>query len=435
MKRLAGAFLAATLLASPNMANASGFRILETDNAGQGQAHAVSASVTDASAVYYNPAAMTEVPNYAAKAGVQFVDPANEYTASSVEYTGQNRSEKSANTTFAVPHLYVVKNYNDKGLAVGLGMFSDFGLGSTWSNYSRFRYVATDTQVRTATYNLNVAKKFGDMFSAAIGVDMMTTDARLDSMYPFYLFEPGAADGYRIVKGSGTGYGFNAAILVKPTNNVKVSLTYRSKVKTKVSGTAEILHFPGTLGALVGGTGKNYSSDADVDINFPDIAVLGIAWQADEKLLVEADVDYTGWSSYDQLAFTFAKPLVLSNGVAVLPSSATQKKDWKNTTSVRVGGSYKVTPAGIVRAGYYYDQSPVPDDTFDPRVPDNDRNAVTLGYGYKATDNFTIDASFAYIWTSTRTANNSVGAEVKSTVNGDYKSTSNIFGVSVGYEF
>jgi long-chain fatty acid transport protein len=398
-------------------------------------ANATTASVNDAAAAYYNPAAMAFLPGYTAKTGVQFVDPMNEFAAAGVEYPGQNRNEKTANTTFTIPHVYVAKNWEDSGLALGFGMFSNFGTGASWSNYSSLRYVATDTQLRTSTYNVNVAKKLGDIFSAAIGVDFMTTDARFDSMYPFYLFEPGAADGYRLIRGTGTGWGFNGAILLKPLDSVNIGLTYRSQIKTTVSGGADILHFPGTLGSLVGGTGGNYNSGADVDVTYPDIAVLGIAWKATPAFTLEADADYTGWASYDQLTFKFSKPLTLANGATVLPSSATQKKDWKNVVAFRAGASYSYSGTSTCRLGYYFDPTPVPDATFDPRVPDADRNVVSIGWGYKAMDNFTLDASFSYLWTGTRSVSNKVGAEAKASVNGDYKSTANIFGLSAGYKF
>ncbi|MBI4666381.1 MAG: transporter [Nitrospinae bacterium] len=435
MKRLVGALATFIFATTPFSAHASGFRLVETDNGGQGQAHAITASVNDAAAVYYNPAAMTDLGGYSAKVGMQFIDPRTEYTAATTEYSGQNRNESTANTTFASPHVYLVKGLGDTGWAVGFGEFTNFGLGTTWSNYSRIRYSATDTQLRTQTYNLNVAKKINDSFSAAAGISYMNTDVRYDSMYPFYLFEPGATDGYRILKGTGNGIGFNAALLFKPVKGVNVAVTYRSRIKTKVSGNMDILNFPGTMGALVGGTGGDYTSGAEVDITYPDIAVLAISYSPSERLTLEADVDYTGWSSYDKLTFTFSDPMVLSNGAPILPSTSTQTKDYKNVTAVRVGGSYKLTANGTLRAGYYFDPTPVPDETVDPRLPDADRNLVAIGYGYKAGDNFTMDISYAYLWSATRTVDNNVGAEVYSTVDGDYKTTANIFGLSVGYQF
>lgn len=431
MRRVPAVVLTLVLIFAPAVASASGFRLMEQDNAGQGMAHAVAASVADAAAVYYNPAAMVEAGEYAAKTGMQFVDP-------KAEYDGQGTSVETANTTFAIPNLYVVKNYKDHGVAVGLGAFVNFGLGTTWPNDGPFRYVATDTQLRTTTYNLNVAKKFGDSFSAAVGVDYMTSDVRYDAMYPFGFFEPGSHDGYQIMEGSGSGWGYNAAVLFKPAESVKLALTYRSKIKTSISGDIQLLNFPGTLLPLLraqGISGDDYKSSADVDIEYPDILVFGVAWQASERLLVEADVNYTGWSSYDELSFKFKKPLSTPTGVAILPAKSTTKKNYENTIAYHLGGAYSYNDRLTLRAGYYFDPTPVPDDTFDPRLPDADRNLAAIGFGYKAADNFTVDAAYSYLWTGTRSVDNDIGASTMSTIDGDYKTTTHIFGLSVGYIF
>jgi len=430
MRPVLSVILTVAIVIVPSLAGAAGFRLLETDNAGQGMAHAVAASVGDAAAVYYNPAAMVDLGEYASKAGMQFVDPMS-------EYTGQGKSMTTANTTFAVPNVYIVKGYSESGLAVGLGAFVDFGLGSTWSNDGPFRYVATDTQLRTTTYNLNVAKKLGDMFSIAAGVDYMTTNVRYDAMYPFGFFEPGAADGYRIMEGTGSGWGFNAAVSVKPTESLKLALTYRSNIKTTVTGDISLLNFPGTLLPILranGVSGNDYKSSADVDINYPAILVFGIAYKPIEKLTLEADVDYTGWSSYDKLEFKFKKPLSIPGVASILPATSTQTKDYNNTVAFHFGGAYAYNDNLTLRAGYYFDPTPVPDKTFDPRLPGADRNLAAIGFGYKASDNFTVDVAYSYLWAATRSINNDVGADVMSSVDGDYKTTNHIFGISVGYQ-
>ena len=416
-------------LASTTSAMSAGFRLVEQDNAGQGRAHAMVASVADAAAVYYNPAAMFEVGKYASKVGVQFVDP-------KVEYDGQGTSMETSNETFAVPHLYVVHQYEGKGLAVGFGVFTNFGLGTTWSNDSPFRYVATDTELRTNTLNLNVAKKFGDKFSFAAGVDYMSSDVRFDSMFPFKFFVPGSADGYTVLKGTGDGWGYNLAMLFKPTDQIKIGVSYRSEIKTELTGDMEVLNFPSALQpllALKGITGDDYKTSHSANINYPEILVVGISFQPNNKLTLECDIDYTGWSSYDELKIETSDSVVTPSGATLVPASTVSKKDWNDVTAFRFGASYKATEKLALRTGYYFDPTPIPEGTLDPRLPGNDRNMVALGAGYKAMDNFTIDVAYSYIWTDTRSVNNSVGAGVMSSVNGDYKTTTHIFGVSVGY--
>ncbi len=417
---------------APSMAQAAGFRIVEQDNAGQGMAHANVANVSDAASVYYNPAAMTEIGEYNAKAGLQFIDPKG-------TYDGQGVSLENANETFAIPHVYAVKNFSDYDMAVGLGLFSNFGTGANWSVTGPFRHEATETKLITSTINLNVARKFGDMFSAAVGVNYMKADAKFDSMYPFgaALGAPGLPDGITNITGDGDAWGFNLALLVKPTDAFKVGVSYRSRMKMKVTGDVEILNFPAPLIPLLrakGFSGDDYKSGAEVEINYPDILAVGIGYQATDKLAVEIDFDYTGWSSIKELDFKFSNPLIAPTGTALLPAQRITKYDWKNVVAIRVGAAYKYNEQTTLRAGFYHDPTPIPEENLTPRLPDVDRKLVSLGVGYKATDNFTIDASYAYLWSDTRTVNNNVGAPFSS-VNGDYKTTTNIFGISVGYQF
>ncbi len=425
------ALLALALTFASSQAGASGFRLVETDNAGQGQAHAVVASVSDAAAVYYNPAAMTEIGEYAAKAGFQFIDP-------QTEYTGSDTTLKTANQTFAIPHVYVVKNFAESGWAVGFGEFTNFGSGTNWSINGPFRYVATDTSLSSYTLNLNVAKKLGDKFSAAVGVDYMSSQVRYDAMYPFTFFAPGSADGFQIMEGDGAGFGYNIALLFKPNDRLKIGFSYRSKIKTTFSGNLDILNFPSTLQSLLlakGITGDDYSTSAEVDVEFPDILVLGIAYKATDKITIEVDVDLTGWSSYNELTFKFGESLTTSGGASILPDTSTQEKNWKDVIAYRLGVTYAYNSNTELRFGFYLDPSPTPDTTFDPRVPDSDRKVATLGVGYKASDNFTIDASYGYVWADSRSVDNDVGSTTLSTVDGTYSTNVHIFGVSVGYEF
>jgi long-chain fatty acid transport protein len=411
-------------------ARAAGFRLLEQDNAGQGMAHATAAGVADAAAVYYNPAAMTEIGAYAAKIGGQVVDP-------QTDYTGRTASLSTANTSFAIPHAYMVKSMPESGLAFGFGAFSNFGTGTTWSDNGPFRYVATDTQLATLTLSFNAAKKINDTLSVAAGLDYLTAHSSYNSMYPWAFFEPGAADGYQVMSGSGSGVGFNVAVLAKPTDDLKVGLTYRSGMTVKLEGDLEVQNFPGTVAPLIGGSaGADYKSTASVELPLPGVLVFGVSYRATERLRVEVDIDHTFWSAYDQLEFNIDSPLAIPGaGVSILPSKSVVEKKWKDVTALRIGAAYDYSAQTTLRAGYYFDPNPTPDDTFEPRLPDTDRSLVAFGVGYKATDNFTLDAAYSYLWSQARTVDNDVGATTRSSVDGDYKTSAHIFGVSFGVVF
>jgi long-chain fatty acid transport protein len=50
-----------------------------------------------------------------------------------------------------------------------------------------------------------------------------------------------------------------------------------------------------------------------------------------------------------------------------------------------------------LRAGYYYDQTPIRSGYFAPETPRNDGHGFTAGLSYAISNNFAIDASFLYL--------------------------------------
>jgi long-chain fatty acid transport protein len=378
------------------------------------------AGVTDSAAVYYNPAAMTELEKYGAKAGFQFVDP-------KTKYDGSGGGAQTGNETFSIPHIYSVKKLKDMGIAVGLGIFSNFGAGTNWAYNSPLRYDATDTKLRTTTVNLAGAMSLG-IASVGLGLDYMTAKVNYNNMYPFKGI---GADGYSVMDGSGSSFGFNAGLLLKATDAIKVGASYRSAMSTKLKGSIEIQNFPSPLLPLLaskGISGDRYSSGAETTINFPAMASLGVNINVTNALSLEVDADFTQWSSYEKLDFTFASPLS-SGSATLLPASATKSQKWKDVTAIRVGGAFKHDEHLTLRLGYCNDPSPVPDATFSPRIPDADRSIYSAGLSYAASDKYVVDASFAYVAAKDRTIANG------GSVDGTYKTSANVFGVSVGYKF
>lgn len=430
MNRMVATLGAAIIAFLPFGAEASGFRLYEQSNMGQGMSHAVAASVDDASAVYYNPAAMVDMGHYAVSAGIQAIDPMT-------EYSGQGESELlHSNVTIGAPHLYLIKAFADNDMALGLGVFSNFGFATQWNDDTPFRYVATESELATYTTNVNFAKRFGDQFSLAVGIDFLTvTSARYNSMYDY---GSGADDGIQSIEEDGNGWGFNVAGLYKPNESLSVGLTYRSAITTTISGDASVDNIPGSLESMLGGasvTDRKYTSDVETDLEFPAIAVIGIAFNATEQVTIEVDVDWTGWSSYEELRHTVSDPLTTSGGATILPSEIVTEANYEDTISYRVGVSYQATEKFTVRFGGAFEPTPVPVETVDPRIAGADRTVVSFGFTLAAADNFNVDGGVAYFFSDTLTVENEVGSDVDSSVDGDYTTTGITYGLSFGYKF
>lgn len=123
----------------------------------------------------------------------------------------------------------------------------------------------------------------------------------------------------------------------------------------------------------------------------------GVAVKPLDRLLVSMDVTYYHWSSFE-----------LPNWVGLL-------KEWNNTVIPRVGVQYALLEALMLRAGYYFEPSPVPDQgdvTSNHLDADKHVFSVGVGYGFDRLPwigelpfrhPIDIDAFFQYQWMQDRT--------------------------------
>jgi len=71
--------------------------------------------------------------------------------------------------------------------------------------------------------------------------------------------------------------------------------------------------------------------------------------------------------------------------------------NWENTIRVSIGTEYLLNKFAV-RAGYYYDESPIVDETMTTLFPDfNTKHALNFGLGYEITDKLCVDLGLEYL--------------------------------------
>jgi len=319
-------------------------------------------------------------------------------------------------------HLYATHRLNDR-IAFGVGLNNPFGLTTDWAPTSSTKYVATFTKVVTTEVNPNIAYKLNDNLSAAFGIAYVHLRATLEKTIRFVIPPPPAlvdlGDHNFRLSGDGDGWGFNAAVKYKVSDAVSTGLSYRSRVKVDLDGTADLTGGPAATSAA-----------GSTSITLPDLVQLGVSWKASEKLTVNADLDYTLWSTYDRIVVTSSNPLF----------NATEEKQWHDVWCLRIGGEYKLSDEWKMRAGYLYDKNPVPESHFETRTPDSDRQGLSIGTGYTK-GKMTIDLAYMYLLFNNRTISDSQADDdanpltPANPLNGTYKSQAQLAGVTIGYKF
>ena len=402
----ASIFCAATaLLSSP--AFASGYMIPEQGAKAMGMGNAYSAIADDASANWFNPAGLSFQENNVTGSAV-LVYPLNDY-----ETGGQTYS--AVKGIHVVPQGYVRYAEENSKFSYGLGINSPFGLSVDWTDSGApFSELAaggdsvTFSEIQAVHVNPNIAYQVSDNFSVAVGLSYYNA-------FKVHL------NGQSLkIGGEGDGFGGNIAFLYK-TSAWSIGGSYRSAVKIDITGTA--VGGPGL--ALVGleGIGAN----ATTSVTFPDLHTLSVAYQATPSLLLSAQADRINWATFDEIVVNY-DPSTLNIATG---SSTTIPEGWKATIALRLGAEWVYNPSTRLRAGYTFDPTPTNAADFSPRLPGNDRQLITLGYGHDYSDSLTMDLAYAYVWLDDRTAT----TPTKTAYHGVYKSTVHLLAGGVTYRF
>ena len=389
---------------------AAGFRLPEQDSAAMGMASAFVGQADNPSAVWYNPAGITQLDGTMISGGVIVIYP--ELTHENTNGT-TDVSKRDLHLPF---QLYATHKLNDK-VGIGFGINNPFGLTTDWPDTSSTRYVATYSSIVTTEFNPNIAYKFNNDLSAAFGIAYIHLRATLEKTT---FLGPLGDYNFRL-SGDGDGWGVNAALKYNFSESLHAGLSYRSRIKVDIDGTAELI---GSLPAPFGpGSGST-------SITLPDIIQLGVSYKASDALTLNADLEYTWWSTYDTLTIESNVPAF----------NKTEEHQWKNVACLRIGGQYKLSDRWKMRAGYLYDQNPVNEEHFETRIPDSDRQGFSIGAGYTS-GNVTIDAAYMYLLFKNRTISNSLMDDATVTpaapnaLNGTYKSYAQLAGITIGYKF
>jgi len=406
-------------------ARAEGFRNPPEGGASMGRVGGNIALDDDASAVSRNPANLALIPGPQVEVGANIVHPVIKFTSA---LTG--KTDETEDPWKILPYAFASMPLKDNQFALGLGVSSPFGQSVAWNQNSQFRYTAPYfAELRVVNVNPTLSAKVGDHLCLAIGADIYASDIEM-RQYVSWAQATGAPvpDGLEKLEGSGAGIGGNAALTWLITDNQRLALTYRSPVKVKYDGHITVGNVPPMMSALV-----LPRADFNTAITFPASAGFGYSIKCCDKLKLEADLEWIQFNSYEDLTLDAGgdNPLLHPAGDPVPPvAPKTIPQNWKNTWTAGVGAEYQFSSAAVLRFGYQYIESPIPDNTMAPTLPDDDRHVVSVGLGVKHGAH-ALDLAFMQSFFHNRT----ISTQPMPFYNGTYEINSQIIAGSYSYSF
>jgi long-chain fatty acid transport protein len=385
--RLALAVGAAVLSLVAGQALGSNFALQEQSGSGVGNAFAGGAAAAeDASTVFFNPAGMSRLPGIqGAVAGdvvclsAKFSDNGSQRAA--LQPLGGNGG--NAGTCAIVPSVYLVVPIN-KQFAFGLGVGAPFGLKTEYDSGWLGRFQAIKSEVKTINVNPALSWKVSDMVTLGAGVDWQQIKATLTNnvnysgalvtaaqqaaaggLIPPSVIPPLAAgvaglESQAAVNGSDSAWGWNIGVLFEPDKYTRIGAQYRSAIKYNVSGQVDFNNptvptLPPPLAPIAGllAIGVNQvlsSGDVTLALKVPQSWNISGFHTFNDKWDGMADLQYTGWSSIQNLTIVRSTGAVLS----VTP------ENWRNTWRGSIGANYHYSDQWMFRGGLAYDAPACP---------------------------------------------------------------------------
>ena len=441
------------------------FALQEQNGSGLGNAYAGGAAAAeDASTVWSNPAGMSRFSTIQVSASVAGIFPSAKFNndgsvnASPAQPLGNTGGEGGESA--ALPALYLVVPIT-RDWAFGLGIGVPFGLETSWDDGWLGRYQALRSKVETLNINPAISWRVTDAFSIGAGVNYQQIKATFTSNANYSgalaqaaaqaagqgLIPPAAVppfigattglDSNVSITGDDYAWGWNVGFMWQASPDLRVGAHYRSSIKYDVSGNINIGNpalpaLPPALApigaALAPAVNAQLASGGvTAKIELPEIANLSIFARINPKWELMADVQYTGWSTIQQLAFVRTGP------GAPLPATP---ENFKNVWRVSGGANYVYNDQWKFRGGVAWDQSPVQDADRTPRLPDADRVWFAGGVQYAMSQQLKFDLGLAYIWVDSMSSNQNAGNTAQNgLIKGSYDASVFIVGGQVSYSF
>lgn len=353
---------------------AGGYRVAIQGQKQLAMGHTGVAVVNSAEVAFFNPAGMAYLDKkFNLSVGASGLFAKTKFQNSQYNWEA---STENFGTPFSVYATYQLTDW----LTAGLAVYTPYGSSVEWDQGWEGSHLVNNIDLKAIFVQPSVSIRMGDHFSIGGGPIYATGSVDFNRNLQY---QGGVLQNSNVTlneKGI-TAWGYNVGMMFNPTDKIRLGLNYRSEIMMEArGGDATYSDVPDSAQALLQDT------QFDADLPLPAEVTAGLSIQFTDKWLVAFDYNYTMWSVYKSLDIQFA------NG-----SSSSNPRNYKNSSTYRIGTQYKANDKFTFRAGYYFDESPVQDGYFAPETPRNDSNAFTGGLTYQLNDKLGIDASFLYI--------------------------------------
>jgi long-chain fatty acid transport protein len=370
----------AALITVTGTANAGGLAVREQSAWGQGASFAGVAAGGSSSAMFWNPATMTQIPGIQSNSVWSGILPYEANTPNvAASSWGALGGSGNAGQDALVPAAYYTWQIKPD-LWLGMSINAPFGLSvkepGVWAGSA---YGAYWSNLKTYNATPSIAYRINDWISIGAGVQIQYAEATLGFGYNGL-----GASGQAGVNGGGWGYGFTAGVTFTPTENLTAGIGYRSGINQKLNGA---LMLPAVLPGSTPGS-------MNATVNLPDVVTAGIRYRFAPQWTALGTIEWSNWSRIGTVS------ILQPNGAPATAvfQNITFPFQYQDGWFFSAGAEYQWNDQLAVRSGIGYEKSPVTDQVRMPLVPDNDRIWLSAGATYQYSSKISFDLAYTHVF-------------------------------------
>lgn len=439
----------------------AGFALYEGSASAVALGGGVMGKAVDGSAVFYNPATMSDFTNTVVTIGMVTEHPTADVSL------GSSSARKMDPGFFVLPHAYVIQPLG-YDFTFGMGVAPEFGLGS---HYHQGWGMAWDTQktlIEGVTFSPNLSYAITPDWSVAAGLRLMYLSFDQTSY-------PNAPGGLGVMRNHLKGdnhmldFGWEISTRYKINKKLSFGAMYRSYMDCKLKGenhttvagyndpaikaygsqlaqqayaqmgspygpwamlpsavtapfvaTAE----QGVREELNKGARRN-TGDASAKVRLPASLSVGFNYELTPEIDLGTALTWTQWSTLKHLLFNLPgddRDLYLG---------------WKDTYRLGTGAAWKFYDGWKLMGSYVYDMDPCRHNGKygTTMLPPGDRHIVSTGLSYRFCDNWEIAGTAGYVIMCENSLRKTDAATRRTMKFDTHKGRSMAFGLSLSYYF
>lgn|ERR1043166_3147569 len=382
----------------PTCGFALGIRLFDHDAFATARGDAFVATADNPSAIYYNPAGITQLEGHNARGALNVVNMDS-------EFDGRGTRDVSTRDQFIpLPGFFYTYSPTNFPLSFGAGYYMPFGFSIDWPKNGPFRTVTAHGKLQYHTLNGIVAWQATKTLSIAAGPTLNYSYADLRRG----IFSSG--DQFKFT-GDDFTLGASAGLLWQPATKHSFGVSYRSPTTLDLEGKSSAV--PSSYGIP--------KQDASVRLPLPQVITGGYSYRPTPQWNLEVDLDWTDWNRVNTLSLKQGNP----------PGPITLPLNWQSSFAVEFGVTRYFDNGLHLSAGYIYLENSVPTKTFSPLVPDQDLHVFSAGIGGQH-KKLSWDATYQV---TTGLGRDVSGSAYGPTVSGHYTFVAHQLSLSLGYHF